>query len=251
MNSTRGVRRLALASGALAALLAIGTSARAVPVLQLDIGGGFYQDGSIVTTGDSFTVYAYATPSGNTSESDILGTTYYLAIALTPMTGPDDLALGSFDLDGTSVDATGDMMYGVPPLEADLSALTDPGDLQDHGIYETFFYEQAFTFDPTMTSAVYNTQDEAGSGPQAGTGMFYVGFEIDAANLDPSVGLHFDLYSETLRYQAASGSITDIDRDEFAPFSHDAGTVAVPEPSAALVFAAGSLLVGSSIRRRR
>ena len=51
--------------------------ASAVPVLQLDIGGGTYDPvtETVVTSDSSFTVYAYGTPGGNVSYANLTGRT--------------------------------------------------------------------------------------------------------------------------------------------------------------------------------
>lgn len=222
-------------------------AASAVPVLQLDIEGGSYDSASetIVTSESSFTVYAYATPQGNTSLDALLGRTHYLSVALTPQTGPADVAAGSFTVNGTTYLATQDMTYGVPPIEANGTAAHDGGDLGQHEIFETFFVEIPFQFVAGQTSGEYNTQDDAGQGPIAGSEMLYVAFDVDRAGLPAGYELHFDLYSVQPGQRAG-----DTDKYDFAPFSHDAGTSPpVPEPTAALVFAAGLLVVRAAGRR--
>lgn len=224
----------------LPALLLLPLVAGAVPVLQLDIAGGEYDSSTetIVTSDSSFTVYAYGTPGGRVSQASLLSRTLYLSIALTPETGPADVIAGSFTVNGTTYSATADMTYGVPPIESDGSAAHDGSDLGQHGIFETFFLEIPFQLTAASpTSGEYNTQDDAGQGPIAGDDMFSAAFDIDRSGLPSDYQLHFDLYAIETR------SNGDRDRDFFAPFSHDAGTVTgprpVPEPTAALVFAVG------------
>jgi len=214
-------------------------AALAVPVLQLDIAGGSYDPvtETIVTSSDSFTVYAYATPSGNQTSASLLGKTYYLSIALTPETGPAAASLGSFTVNGQTYTATSDMTFGIPPIEANGTAAHDGGDLGGHDVFDTFFVEVPFTLTAANTSGEYNTQDDAGQGPIAGSDMYYVAFNVDKSGLSSDVQLHFDLYTK-----APGRTAPDLDSDLFAPFSHDAGTIPghpVPEPTAALVFAMG------------
>jgi hypothetical protein len=224
-------------------------SAAAVPTLQLDIAGGSYDSVSetIVTSDDAFTVYAYATPQGRTLTSSLTGRTHYLSIALTPKTGPDDVAAGSFTVNGTPYHATQDMTYGVPPVEESGLAGHDGGDLGGHDVYSTYFLEIPFQFTSAQRSGAYDTQEDPGQGPIAGDDMMYVSFEIDRSGLPAGYELHFDLYS--IR-RTRTG---DLDVNAFAPFSHDAATISrtppVPEPTAALIFAAG-LLAARSIRPR-
>jgi len=225
-------------------LLGSGHQVLAVPVLQLDIGGGYYVAGSeesIITSDEAFTVYAYATANGNTTDSQLLADTYYLAIALAPkQTSAGDF--GSFSVNGTTVNATADMIFGKPPTSA-------AHHLGAHDVYDTYYYEIAFNLVASQTSDIYNTQDNAGSGPiGSGPGMFYVDFDIDKTNLADGIELHFDLYNTKVKN---NGTVTV---DDFAPFSHDAGTVTVvPEPSNLAVGALGllALLVGKRKGRGR
>jgi hypothetical protein len=236
------------------ALFAVGiallasTTASAVPVLQLDIAGGSYDaaDETIVTSADSFTVYAYATPTGNARRSSIVGRTYYLSIALTPETRRSGADLGSFTVNGTVYDATADMTFGVPPIEASGRTTYDGGDLARHGIYSTHFVQIPFTFSAANRSGEYNTADDPGSGPIAGNDMYFAAFTVDKSLLADTHQLHFDLFSVRTSW------FGDRDIDRFAPFSHDAATVGspVPEPTAALIFGGALLLTKVSTRRR-
>jgi len=236
MRSLRSL--LVLASVLLLAPLA----ASAVPILQLDIAGGSYDTTTetIVTSSNSFTVYAYATPSGQASASELLGTRFYLSIALTPKTGPTPASLGSFTVNGHLYNATSDMTYGVPPVEANLGAGSDPGDLSPHDIFNTFFVEVPFQLAAANTSGAYDTALHPGQGPIAGHDMFYAAFNVDKSALSSSVQLHFDQYTKFEGHNR--GNVGDLDIAIHAPFSHDAGTIPgkpVPEPTAAMVFAIG------------
>ena len=229
-----------------AALTFFAHAALAVPTLQLDIIDGVYDTTTqtIVSTGDTFTLLAILTPSGNDDISALLDDTYYISSALTPSVDTDT-NLGSFDFDGTTYDVTADMVYGVPPLESNL--FQDPGDLSTHGIFPTYFTETGFQFDPNMMTATYNSQDDPGGLDTSGTGSYYVAFEVDVSSLSPDHEIHFDLYNTV----AKDG--TDIDKDDFAPFSHDAESgpgpggpgpgpgPGIPEPSTLLLFGAGLL----------
>ncbi len=131
--------------------------ASALPALQLDILGGTYDTttDTIVTSSDTFTLYALLMPKAKVPLSD----TYYVSAAIVPKLGASDY--GSFIFDGTTVDVTSDMVYGVPPEEANLAK--DKGDLPSHGIFPAFFSEFGFTFDPANTTVPYNTIDDAGA----------------------------------------------------------------------------------------
>ena len=90
-------------------VLSFATSAHAIPVLQVGIGGGTYDTTTqtVVTSATSFSVYAYGTPGGNTSAADLLSGEYFLSIAVTPKqteTNPKP-NYGSFQLNGTNVPA--------------------------------------------------------------------------------------------------------------------------------------------------
>ena len=250
--------------------MGLATGASAIPSLQLDIVGGVWDAATqtVIAQGDSFQVYAYLIPDGSATLSTASGpTSYYISAALMPRTTPPGGSLGSFSFDSTTVNVTADMYYGSPPLEAYLAY--DPHDLSPHGIFETYFSEFSFTFDPANLANAYNVQDTTGAGPTtySGTGasMYYQAFNVNVAGLADGYGIHFDLYNETIvssRVCTGSGrtqtctytSTGDIDRNAFAPYSHDAqsGTRReVTEPSSLAVAGLGLLAVGFATRRLR
>ena len=77
-----------LLMGVVISLVVVLFSAKAMayPALQIDIFGGTYSAGpsDVVTEADTFSLYAYATPSGNLDIATILSDTYFLSVALTP-----------------------------------------------------------------------------------------------------------------------------------------------------------------------
>ncbi len=255
--------KLILAS-MMAAILLFATQARAVPSLQLDISGGTYDASTqtIMASGNSFSLYAYglSADDGTGKAINILDT-FTLSIALVPKpTGATGGNFGSFTIDGgTPVNVTADMTYGTPPLETFLGniATTDSGDLQSHGIFDTYFIERSFTFASGTQSGVYNTQTQYGLGPQSGTGMYYKKFDFDISGLDPGFGLHFDLYNETQVTYCKNNPncvVGDLDAGINAPFSHDAQgmvTTPVPEPEIYAMLGLGLGLMGFVARRRK
>lgn len=222
------------------AISALGLSKSfAIPTLQLDIANGTYDHDTdtIISPGTVFTLYAFLIPNSKNPLSD----TYYISAAVAPKVGPLDSNLGSFQFNGTTVNATADMTYGVPPLE-DIVALqgwdTGAGDLPTHGIFPTYFSQFEFSFSNTNHISPYNTQDRAISGnpiPSTGTGMYYAKFTVDTSGLDSEYVIHFDLYNTELLRNG------DIDVTQFAPFSHDAQSTRVPEPHTILLLGIGFL----------
>ena len=216
------------------------TNANAYPALQLDILGGVYDTNteSVSTDKESFTLIALATPTGNTTATDILADTYYLSIGIN--SGPaqnSSYDAGSFIVNGNTVEATdAGMQYRTPPIDA-----AHNHNLPDHGIYPTYFHEVSFNFDPNDTTTSYNSQDDTGGilFNENGVGSFFVKFEISTGGLIGET-LHFDLYNTALRNNG------DVAVDNFAPFSHDAQTTFrttrddpnsdIPEPGSRVIF---------------
>lgn len=248
------------------AVLVWAGSALAIPALQLDIDPGIYVGGSDETTyatADAFTLFAYLdtkTTGRNPNDAELLAKWYYVSVALVrlgapnaPVTSPNT-TLGSFSWNLTPVAVTGDMIYGTPPLGDPDSAIFDAGDLSKHDIYDTYFTEFAFKFDPTKTRAAYNVQDGSAD---TGNNVYWMAFNLDVSGLSYLYALHFDLYNE-------NRGTSDWDRDSFAPFSHDAQSGPggdennpptenhnpVPEPGTMLLLGSGLLGLGGLARRK-
>lgn len=230
-----------------------GSRAAAYPLLQLDIGAGVYDNDTetVTATSLSFTLYAYLTPPPNTSAAQLqtlLNKTYYMSAALAPKVAIAGGNFGSFSFNNQTIRATQDMIYGNPPLETYLGgAGRDSGDLARHDIYDTYFKEFSFKFNPTQRTNAYNTQDNTGQGPTpTPTGnMYFMSYTVDTSLLDPRYTVHFDMYDEVLK---AGG---DIDVGNFAPFSKDAESMSVPEPGSLFLLGSGLAALVARQRRRR
>jgi hypothetical protein len=239
----------------LASMAVLPGTAAAVPLLQLDIAGGYYDTSTqtIIASGPVFTLTAVLTPSQNATATDIanlLNDTFYISAAVTPQYGPTDG--GSFVFNGQTVDVIGDMVYGTPPMDTPgLIQTTDPGDLAPHAIYPTYFSEFGFQFSPVNRALEYNTADNPGGLTPSATGTsYYANFSVDTRLLDPSYAIHFDLYDTFLRNcsrNLTASGCTDVDIDHFAPFSHDAQSPPVPEPASMLLLGSG---IGAGVLRR-
>ena len=231
------------------------TPALAVPTLQLGIGGGTYDSLSqtVVASGDVFTLYALLQPEGSPSpgRADLLDT-FFLSASVVPQTS-NPANLGSFSINSATYNVTSGLVFGAPPVETNIGH--DPGDLSLHGVFPTYFAELSFQFNAANQSAIYNTQDTPGATPGAGTlagtGLYFAAFSVDVRNLAPGYAIHFDLYNETFK---ANG---DVDRQAFAPFSHDAQSLSdreptseVPVPASLALVIFGAAFAAVTLRRR-
>jgi hypothetical protein len=212
---------------ALVFCLVFATPASAVPFLQLDIAGGEYIGGldeTVYSTTDPFTLYALV---DSTNDKYIAGQTYYLSAAIVPKqsAGASPADFGSFTISpiGGAFSSASGWVFGVPPI-AD-PARNPEGNLGDHGIFDTYYREFAFTTLPG-TATEYNSQDNPGGAVDNPLGsLLYQSFLIDTTGMADGYALHFDLYTVG----------ADNRLDEKAPFSHDAQSNDVPDNGGTLV----------------
>ncbi len=217
-------------------------SALAVPSLQLDIDGGTYVAGSeesTVTNSPTFDLWALGRVEADGPSNPAVSTDnfYYLSIALLPResySSEDPANLGGVTVNNTSLlDLLGSPLFGNPPLE---SVDNQDKHLAPHGVFDTYYYQLAFKFDPTSQTTLYNVEKGAEKPEES---LYKTVFSIDASALSYGYGLHFDLFT-----------FEDEDRvtiSQFAPFSHDAAyctslncdPVEVAEPSTIALFGIG------------
>ena len=217
------------------------TQVLAIPALQLTINEGTYDTTTetTVTSDKIFDLYSLLT--ADSAEGD-----YRLSIAVVPaLTVGAGGDYGSFTLNGTVFDVTGDMVFGTPPVHT----FGRPDSLPTHGIFDTYYMEYGFNFDPTQTSKPYNVTDTGNIGviPVAGTGAFWQMFEFDVTDLTANTLLHFDLY----RVDLTTGTL--FSANSFAPFSHDAEDGPqgnnVPEPQILILLGMGLIVSVFAARR--
>ncbi len=226
-------------------------SAHALPSLQLgagSVGDWVFDAGSEtwVVTDTNFELLALANATtadgGNGGYAwDALGEgtqTAYLVASVAPKMNLNGFNITVKDSDGTTITLT-DSGYGTPPIG-------DPNSLAPHGIFDSYFEIYEFEFDAGIQS-IYNTQPGG-----SGTGKGYLeAFQITINSLAAGVeGVHFDLMTLTgdgIYDPYIGGGIVN----SFAPFSHDAeyGNAPVPEPTSAVLFLVGALVVGQATRR--
>jgi hypothetical protein len=192
------------------------TSAQALPLLQLDIGGGTYVGGSeesTIANASVFNLYALFDGSRGAPGSG----TYYISAAISPRQDQSFPApnVGTFTVNGVGY-STANMNYGIPPLQV-VDGMPGVQDLGAHAVFPTYYAEFAFTFGGSQ-SGLYNTATDPGDPlSHPGTGLFYQQFLIDVSGLLSDYSIHFDLYDTAVKRKTGAYTL-----DSFAPFSHDA-----------------------------
>lgn len=241
-NGTKNAVKKGILTGV--ALLGLVNAAKAIPTLQLDVGGGIYVSGTeetVMAQGNPFTLYAlFDTISGHGNPSG----TYYISAAIVPKVGPSPGNFGSFQINGTTYSAGSGMQYGGPPVDSLYP------DLPYHGIFNTFYAEIPFTFNLANKAASYNTQDNPGGPTLDSNGkLIFQAFNVDTSGLLGDYVVHFDLYDENVHQKK---KIIDYSLS-FAPFSHDAQStqVHVPDGGMTLVLLGMSLAGITWLARRQ
>lgn len=250
---------------AAAAFVALTATSQALPVLQLDIGGGTYDPvtQSIVASSEQFTVHALV----NTKSKKYAGLGgYSLSAAVIPQGTRQTDPFGSFTISweqgGSAYSQTfsgANMFYGTPPIDAmDIDsaeayqAFTDwtptnyAGDLSSHSVFETVYGQIDFDFEAGNQAANYNVQNNPGGITPSNSGkLLYQNFNVDISSLAAGYTVHFDLFR-------ANGP----DIIQFAPYSHDAqsqpGTYTnVPEGGSTLLLLGLAAAALGYFKRRR
>lgn len=241
-------------------VMAFGTTAHALPSLQLGGDGGNWTyvaggNDTWYTSDNPFNLLAFANATAaNGGNGDYAWETAgatdryaYLVFAAVPSPGSNtDLFNITVSNDGgnLSLFTSG---YGTPPIE-------DPNSLAPHGIYASYYEIYEFQFDGALTD-IYNTQpgdNDTGKG-------YKESFLVNVNGIDPSLtGFHMDLFTVFGDGQLDLGSSNRSTVEAFAPYSHDAEYTTgdppaeVPEPGTLLLFGTGLMgLAGWSRRSKK
>ena len=210
-------------------VLVVSSGAMAVPSLQLYIDGATYDPTTEtwISFENDFDLYVI----GNGNLSDVL-----VSMALSTPEGIDPNGDVSIDVNGSTY---GSWTWGYAPL-SNIPAEWDGGDedLPTHGIYPAWYTEFS-AGDFGEVGGIGDVQPPSTWNPTMGyiPGGNHLGeYKMYSISVTGDAFVHFDAYT------TVNGKI-----DEFAPFSHDAGT-GIPEPATMLLFGLG--LAGAGVVRK-
>ena len=224
----------------------------AYPFLQLDIGGGLYDnaDQSIYSQSKVFTLYALENTESPAFRETLIDPKFYISMALVPSAGANQTmpAYGSIKVDGTEyLPSSSSWTYGTPPLDGEYPPLGP------HSIFPAFCMELNFSFNVNNRATAYDVQYHPGEFQASSSGSFYYNaFNIDVTQLDPAYCLHFDLYRTSYdeKLQKRVIKVYTYDTD-FAPYSHDAYSGNLVPDSSTTIMLLGIALCGIGGLRSR
>lgn len=167
----------------------------AEPYLQLDAYLAVYDGGceeSIVSTQLNFTL---STPI-NSNSDEVKGKNkggggiddpFEISGVFSPKVPLTDSppGLGLIYLDSVPILAVSDMLRGALPV-------------LNHGVFDTYYYDHAFTLDPAIRAALYDSLDELSEpGPVVAVGsLCFEDFQVDMSGLVSGLVAHLDLYTK-------------------------------------------------------
>ena len=236
---------------ALAAVVAVSAPASAVPALQVYIEGATYDDDAEswkITAPSNQPLRLWAV--GNVDGPGGKGPIYDVKAAFAYSTGAGDVTIGITPsttngfggFDDPSVSATPTHLQtntGGRPVRADGKKLAK------HGVYgnNTVWQEWSFGDFTATDSPIADFFEAFPQAPLEASGQINA-YEVSVTGLNEGEWVNVDIYGYILNKKGRVKSV-------FAPFSHNAefaqfsanSTTDVPEPGAALIFAAGMFIV--------